>query len=74
MNPSPVKLKAYLVLEKIKQRDLAKKIKIHYTRINLYLNGFLNFTENDIKKICKCLDLDFQEYRKGNIKKIGDNK
>lgn len=65
-----LKLKAHLIVNKITQKDAAKKIKMHYTRLNQYLNGFLNMTDDQIKQICKGLKLDYESYKKGIITEV----
>ena len=62
-------LKVFLVSEKITQREAAKKVKMHYTRLNMYLNGVLNINEDEIKKICKGLKINFNSYLNNKIEK-----
>lgn len=63
-------LKAHLVYKKISQKDLSEKCNIHYTRLNMYLNGILRLNGEDIKKICKAMKIDFKSYEKNEIKEI----
>jgi len=61
------KLKAHLVMSNISQRDVAKSIKMHYTTLNCYLNGRIILKNDELKRICKALKLNFEQYKKGNI-------
>jgi transcriptional regulator with XRE-family HTH domain len=63
-------LKVFLVSEKITQRAAAKKVKMHYTRLNMYLNGVLNISEDEVEKICKGLNIDFKAYLNHKIKRL----
>lgn len=67
-------MKIFLVKKKITQRYLAKKSGMHYTRLNSFLNGWLKLHERDIKKLCKVLKIEFNDFMQGKIKEITGNK
>lgn len=61
-------IKGLLFNREIKQVELASAINLDAPRLSLYLRDYLNLPEKYVKKICKYLDLDFNEYKKGELK------
>lgn len=61
-------IKPFLIKKGIRQRVLASNINMHPTRLSSFLNGKLYLSDKYLKKICRDLNISFEEYKKGKIK------
>lgn len=63
-------MKLFLVENNITQKKLGQMSKIHFCRINNYLNGRLVIGTDQEKKLCKALKIDFDQFLKDKIVEI----
>lgn len=65
-----LEIKSILVRKNIKQKELSRMLGIANSRVNQYLNGWYNLPDKYAKKMCKLINIDFNEYNKGKVKEL----
>lgn len=62
-HPPHQKFKAFLVENKIKQKEIAELLKLSPVTINQKINGTLHFSWNEVEIICNIYKLDFAIFK-----------
>lgn len=64
-----MKLKEYLQRKRIRQIEIAKKIKAPMSVVNVYVNGWKPLPEKHLKNLSEFLGVTIEELRSGEISK-----
>lgn len=62
-------LKMFMFKKGIKQLDIAQQLGVHPSLINLLVNNRRGLAEKHLVNFCKALEINPEEFRKGNIRK-----
>lgn len=61
-------LREYLYRKKIKQVDIARELRLNVGKLSIWVNNIEPFPMKHIKPLCDYLNLNINEFKKGNIK------